>query len=527
MAARTKLLVIGLDAANGRLIRQWARQGQLPNFAALMERGRTATLQGVDGFFTGSTWPSLLTGTNPATHGIHYLVQIEPGTYSFTRPHEAEYIRAPSFWKPLSEAGKQLAILDVPLSKPDPSIRGIQTVEWAGHDSIFGFTTSPPTLAADILRKHGRHPVPSDCDCDHRTGPGYAQFIELLVSGIEAKTRVTVDLVGRDSWDLFLQVFTETHCVGHQCWHLHDPRHPAHDPAYLAAHGDPLLRVYQAIDRGIGEIMAAAGSPPTMVVSSHTVSHAIGGNLLLPQILERLGYAVPLPAPPSEGRHAGGVTSMARSMARLLPTGIKSRLKRALEREPEAGSFALPSLRYDWRATRCFVVPNGLAVSGIRLNLAGREPDGQVEPGAPAETLFEELKAALLEISDDRTGQPAVRRVVRTGDLYRGPNLERLPDILVEWHDAAPVGSSTVVGGRDAIARVRSPRIGVVEKENDYCRTGEHRGEGLLVAAGPGIAAGQDELTLSLLDVAPTLTAALGVTFAQAEGRAVKSMIPT
>ncbi|MCL4744787.1 MAG: alkaline phosphatase family protein, partial [Burkholderiaceae bacterium] len=295
MVAQARLLVIGIDAASGPLVREWAAQGVLPNFATLMRRGRTATLRGVDGFFTGSTWPSLLTATSPARHGIHYLVQLVCGSYRFARPHESQYIRAPMFWKALCEAGKRVAILDAPLARLDPDIRGIQSVEWAGHDSIFGFQAHPPELAADILARHGRHPVPPDCDANRRTPDDYRSFVDSLVRGIEAKARLTADLLARDRCDLFMQVFTETHCAGHQCWHLHDPAHPSHDPDFVAAHGDPIRRVYQALDKALGELIAVAGESAVMVVMPHGMSHALGVHLLLPKILERLGLSVALP----------------------------------------------------------------------------------------------------------------------------------------------------------------------------------------------------------------------------------------
>lgn len=521
MAARTKLLVIGIDAANGSLVRTWAAEGILPNLAGLMRRGRTAALRGVDGFFTGSTWPSLLTSTNPARHGIHYLVQLVPGTYRFARPHEAEYIRAPMFWEALSKAGRRLAILDVPLSKLDPTVRGIQTVEWAGHDSVFGFQTSPADLAVEILKKHGPHPVPSDCDSIGRSPEDLYCFVETLLRGVQAKARLTADFLRRDPWDLFLQVFTETHCVGHQCWHLHDPNHPAHDATIAARQGDPLRRVYQAIDKAVGELIAAAGNPPVLVVMPHGMSHCLGTHLLLPEILGRLGLSVGLPPVPRRREPM----DLVRAVARRLPSRAKDIACRWLERPARPGSFGLPTLGIDPKASCCFVVPNGLAVSGIRLNLAGREPQGTVAP-AEIERLFQDLTRDLLEIRDERTRTPLVRRVLRTADLYQGPNLDSLPDILVEWHDEAACGTTAVRSGANSLIRASSPRIGTVEAVNRYGRTGEHRSGGLLVAAGPGIGPDGDDLAVSILDVAPTITAALGVDLPAAEGRAVAAMIP-
>jgi predicted AlkP superfamily phosphohydrolase/phosphomutase len=521
LASQPRLLVIGLDAASGSLVKAWAAEGLLPNVAALVARGRTASVRGVDGFFTGSTWPSLLTSTGPARHGIHYLAQVARGTYEFARPHEAEYIRAPMFWEPLSQAGRQLAILDVPLAPPDRNIHGIQSVEWAGHDAIFGFQTTPPGLASEILSRYGAHPVISECDRVGRTAEDFRGFVESLVRGIETKTRLTIDLLQRKPWDLFLQVFTETHCAGHQCWHLHDPAHPNYDPSIFAGR-DPVLQVYQAADKALGEVLAAAGNPPVLVVLSHGMSHCIGVHRLLPEVLVRLGLSVP--RPPESDRLTP--MDLLRAVVRRLPGPARTRAERWLNRPPQPGKFGLPSIGVDAAASRCFVVPNGLAVSGIRINLKGREPAGIVAPGELTR-LFEDLRSALLEIRDERTGAPLVRRVMRTSDLYHGPNLDLLPDILVEWHDDTTVASSILNPGPASVIRATSPRIGNVESVNNYQRTGEHRAGGLLIAAGPGIQPGGPELEISILDIAPTITAALGVPLPGAEGQVVGEMIPT
>lgn len=523
MAVRTKLLVIGIDAANPTLIREWAHQGILGNISSLMRAGRTATVRGVDGFFTGATWPSLLTSTTPATHGIHYLAQLNPGSYQFARPHEAEYIRAPMFWEALSESGNRIAILDVPLAKLDSKVNGIQIVEWAGHDCLFGFQTSPSELAGEILRNHGSYPVPSNCDAIERTPGGFRHFVDTLISGVEAKAKLTCNLLMKETWDLFLQVFTESHCIGHQAWHLHDASHPAHDPEMVATLGNPVQRVYKAIDKAVGEVIGTAGSPPVLLVCPHGMSHALGRHQLLPEVLCRLGLSVALPSPPD--RH--GPMEAVRAIGRRLPSPAKSAVKRWLQPTARSGSFKLPHVNVDTQASRCFVVPNGLLISGIRLNLAGREPGGIVQPGKDAETLFNDLARDLLEIKDERTQAPLVERVVRTADLYQGPNLDRLPDILVEWRDGAAVGTTALPTSANAVIRATSSKIGTVETVNRYGRTGEHRSDGLLVASGPGVQASNHELSISILDVAPTITAALGVKLTTAEGTEMGSMIPT
>jgi predicted AlkP superfamily phosphohydrolase/phosphomutase len=172
----------------------------------------------------------------------------------------------------------------------------------------------------------------------------------------------------------------------------------------------------------------------------------------------------------------------------------------------------------------CFAVNNGLAVGGIRLNLMGREPQGTLRPGSEADEFCRHLTEALLEIVDERSGGPLIRRVIRTAELYAGPCLDDLPDLLVEWSDAVPTGSTQIAGGRAATVRARSPRIGTLEGANDYGRTGEHRPDGLFIAAGPGIRSARMERAVSILDFAPTFCRLLDVDLPDGDGRPLNEL---
>src|SRR5690606_14063093 len=152
------------------------------------------------------------------------------------------------------------------------------------------------------------------------------------------------------------------------------------------------------------------------------------------------------------------------------------------------------------------------------LNLKGREPQGRLAPGDEAERFCAELARQLLDITRPGSSTPLVRRVHRSADLFSGPRLSLLPDLLVEWAPDPPMG--TAAAGRDdgAVWAAYSPAIGLIEKRNHYCRTGEHRAGGLLMVAGDGIEPGRLERTLSVLDLAPTFARLLGCEMPGAAG---------
>jgi len=500
----TRLLVLGIDAANPALLERWARDGTLPTLRALFGRGVVARTHGVDGFFVGSTWPTFATGLGPARHGVHYLVQLRPGSYSYERI-AARPASSETFWVTASRAGRRVAVLDVPLSRLTSDLNGIQTVEWGGHDHLYGFQTFPSDLRDEITSKFGPHPLQGTCDATRRTDADYEQFVVRLVQGALLKGHLTRTLLRRGTWDLFVQVFTEAHCAGHQCWHIHDADHPSHDAAVAAEVGDPLLRVYRAIDAALGDIICEAGDALVFVVVAHGMAHQYGAQLLLPEILFRVGAAARPTSSMSSWR------SVARQIWHTLPEHTRERLEFASSRVPGAASAnELPRLAADPERSLCFPVANGFPVGGIRLNLIGREPAGLLEPGEEANRFSDQLAADLTALEDPYTGRPLVHRVSRTAEFHEGPLVANLPDLLVEWSDEGPL-ANTVIGPADAaMVRATSPKSGFVEGPNWWGRTGEHRPDGLIAAAGPGLAPGRlDEV--DLVDIAPTILRLLGV----------------
>jgi predicted AlkP superfamily phosphohydrolase/phosphomutase len=518
----TRLLVIGIDAANPDLLDAWMADGTLPALAALSRRGLTARTRGIEGFFVGSTWASLYTGTNPARHGLHYQMQLVPGSYRLEDRAAGAFVQRDPFWRVLSREGKRVAVLDVPLSRIELEINGVQVVEWGGHDAFFGYSTLPPELASDIEARFGRHPAGASCDAVRRGAEEYGEFVSSLEGGVQRKGAWSAELLARGEWDLFMQVFTESHCVGHQCWHLHDPAHPAHDASVAAITGDPLRTIYRAIDGEIGALVAMAGDAHVIVFAAHGMAGRYGAHFLLRDVLVALGVAAAPPPPlrarvrtvAARGWHA--LPEWARKLVRPLRRGVLSR---------SMGHSSAATIGVDAARSLCFPLANGLAVSGIRLNLEGREPSGTLAPGKQADQFVERLEKDLLAIVDDASGAPLVKRVVRTRERYEGEHLDALPDLLVEWNETVANGSTALAGGAGARVIARSDKIGTIEGANDYARSGEHRSGGWLVAAGPGVEHGKLERSPSLLDLAPTFTRILGVELPGAEGAPISGIV--
>jgi len=500
MSEHPKILAIGLDAGDKDLILSWAESGDLPTFRRLLEVGAWGLTAGPLGMHAAAEWHSLFTAVTPARHGRHGERQIRVGTYEMYRFRPTDLKREP-FWNVLSRLQRRVAVIDVPYVALSENLNGVQVLDWTTHASDTGFTTWPPQLASDLREQFGMDPVGLCDDKRMRAVEEFATFRDALANRVGLKVAAAKHLLRQGPWDLFMTVFGEAHCIGHQCWHLHDPSHPRHDPAIARALDDPLRTVYRTLDDGIGQLLDAVGPETTIFFySSHGMGPNYTGAHLLGGVLARLGHQPPLQRPrwPWRGVRWGW---------RRLPLRVRRRL---IPLQKAGVDLVWPKL--DSGAT-CFDVPNGEVYGAIRINLVGREPQGKIRPGQEYDAFCNALAEDLCALVNVDTGRPAVRRVLRTANLYSGPCLNDLPDLLVEWTGDAPLNG------------VCSPKTGTIRGTLPGDRTGHHTPYGLFLAAGPGIQPQRVGDVVSVMDIAPTIAAILGVTLPDVDGHPIPACI--
>jgi len=71
----TRVLVIGWDGADWRILDPMLKAGALPNLAGLIERGGRAVLKSTLPTHSWSAWPSFLTGVDPDDHGVYDILE--------------------------------------------------------------------------------------------------------------------------------------------------------------------------------------------------------------------------------------------------------------------------------------------------------------------------------------------------------------------------------------------------------------------------------------------------------------------
>ena len=115
-------------------------------------------------------------------------------------------------------------------------------------------------------------------------------FKDKLLTAIERRTNIALDLMGRDDWDLYLMVYPESHTANHVLWHLGE-QHPLHAPDAGLSHA--LLEIYQAIDDGIRRFDKWPVQQPLLIYTlDHTTRNSmdVPGMVLLPEYLYRWNF---------------------------------------------------------------------------------------------------------------------------------------------------------------------------------------------------------------------------------------------
>jgi hypothetical protein len=215
---------------------------------------------------------------------------------------------------------------------------------------------------------------------------------------------------------------------------------------------------------------------------------------------------------------------------RVTPSGrgLKQMLKRAAAALPghiqrNVTFFAMPAIRRrimghelhpcpefaepkDRARQRYFMEPNNFVHGGVRLNLAGREPQGWVQPNE-VDAVCQQLRNDLLALVNVVTGEPVIRRVERSDRWYRRSSTDTLPDLFIDWQRTSPIET------------IWSPKIGLVHAPYTNWRSGDHRPDGLLLAFGPGIPTGKALPTLDTEDFGPSVASRFGVTLDDVDGR--------
>jgi len=436
MSNGSRVLAIGIDAAEPTLVRGMLDAGELPVLRRLLAEGSWSRIESAARIGSGAVWPTFASGTGPTAHGIYGEWSWRPATMSVERYAGSRLL---PFWIPLIEQGVTVGLLDVPLMPFRGVSTGFEVTEWGPHDVLVGRTdVSPESLVDLATRQMGPHPfalehIDAAGADDHA---GLTRMSSACITGARMRGTLARRLLRETRPDLALLVFTEVHHLAHYLWQTIAPDDPLY--ARPAFHQGPpvtpgLRELFRQIDVQIGELVAEAPGASVFVFSLHGMRPARGVVDLLRPLLRETGWA----------RLSSWATQSWDARARSLVAAAKRRAPAALKRLYHrnvsratafrvAQSTMLPE--YDWTRTRAFALPTDQH-GWVRVNLAGRETQGIV-PLRQYDTTCRQLEDLLRDLTTP-DGRALVSDVIRTAPRTEDALRLGVPDLVLHWHDAA------------------------------------------------------------------------------------------
>ena len=495
-SART--LVIGIDGATFDQIIPLVKGGRLPHIGALLEQGSWGPLRSTIPPVTAPAWSSFMTGVNPGRHGIYDFRYRDAGTYEL-RTNNLTMNRAPTLWEVLSRHDKRSCLINIPASWPPRPINGFWVTGILTPADATTYTY-PPELTEQIRRAIPDYEV-WPASVFHPTGRE-REFLRTIEELTWKRVELFRFLQTLAEWDTAMVVFMGADQVQHAMWHYQDPTHPQYDPDAPAEFRDAIAHTYEVIDAAVGALLAEAGRELNVFLVSDHGFGPLDDWFHINTWLIQEGLMVVKPHVKSRLKHL--LFSLGFTPLNLYEWLLRLRLNRAVAhatRHRREETFALLRRLFvsfddvDWSRTVAYSIGNA---GPIFINLAGREPQGCVPPERYEETL-EMVAERLRRITDPRTGRPLVTEIVFGKDVYAGPYASNGPDIMVLMRDMRVCAyGNTHFSSHRWLTPV-------------YGRTGWHRMDGILVAAGPDIRQGEQVAGARLWDVYPTILALMDV----------------
>jgi predicted AlkP superfamily phosphohydrolase/phosphomutase len=253
-------------------------------------------------------------------------------------------------------------------------------------------------------------------------------------------------------------VFDSTDRIQHMFMRYDDPTHPSNRDKDTTIHKNALEDLYVRMDDLLGRTLKQLGDRGILMVISDHGFKTFRRGVNMNSWLKREGYL---------------------------------HLKEGKETSGEWFE------NVDWSRTKAYA----LGLTGMYLNIKGRERYGIVEPGEEEAALKAELIPKMKEIFDEVDEKKAIREIYDVKKLYRGPYITNSPDLLLGFEVGYRVSWDCAVGKVDD----------TVIEDNVKSWSGDHCMDPVLV---PGVFFCNRPIHTDaprLLDIGPTCLSLFGV----------------
>lgn len=454
---KKKVLIIGLDGGESKVIEQITKDFELKNIQRLTSQGHSGALNSTIPANTPTAWSSFQTGMNPGQTGVFdfsYWDRKKQDTGIINSSHLSA-----TLWQRLSRAGLRVGVVNVPMTYPPKKING-ELVSGLLTPSLESNFTYPEKLKKEIRQKFPKYHIFNLKGIKkidpHKNLDG---FLKRMRDIIKNRYQLASYLISKNEYDLFMVHFQATDVVQHALW-----------PYLFKGNSKQKKKIikefYQYLDHLIGKLIKDfsdnQGVDPLIIILSDHGFEEHKQRFELGQWLVNKGYTAKNP-----WFFRKRIRKFYKRYWR--PLLVKAKIINNQSKDPMSSWFI-------WQKSKVFSV--------------GRSGEGFIY--LLDQKIKKELISELKSIVDPKTKQEVIKKIWLKKELYQGDKINYLPDLILE-----PNSGYSFSGTPD-----HKDMFHLVNKNDDF-HLGKHRQQGIYVFAGPGVITGQS--TASIIDIAPTV----------------------
>lgn len=282
--APAKLLVIGLDSADFKLLDPLMAEGRLPHLKAFRAQAASGRMQS---FYplekSPLLWASICTGVMPSVHGIDNFVKGDE-----EKPVTGSAWRAPAIWDIIGAAGRTTYVGGMWVTYPARPINGVMVSDYlpygSGRERPLAGLVSPDSLTARVVacrvdpqsftpaQLARFFPAGVDVAALEQKYPAEFQKLRDIWAADLGYLAVARALKDQHSADLFFFYLRGPDMISHGFYHyLAIPAAEwRRDPAEREAFAQIVPRYYEWVDEAVGEVLSwFPADYPAVVVSDH------------------------------------------------------------------------------------------------------------------------------------------------------------------------------------------------------------------------------------------------------------------
>ncbi|MHC4532333.1 MAG: alkaline phosphatase family protein [Planctomycetota bacterium] len=271
MPKNAKTVIIGLDGVPFDLLNDLAESEVMPNTASLISNGTFKKMQSSIPEVSSVAWSSIITGRNPAEHGIYGFMDLYPNSYKMRFPNYSD-LKAIPFWDQCQ--GKSV-IINVPSTYP---VREMNGVHISGFVSIdLQKSVYPSSLIPKLKGLNYRLDVDSQ-----KAHQSMDDFLTDLDKTLDARIGTYQYIWDNEDWQIFMLIFTGTDRLMHFLWEAYEDKNHKYYDAFL--------NHFRKIDKAIGEISERLCEDDSLLILSDHGFERLDKEIYINFILQKEGF---------------------------------------------------------------------------------------------------------------------------------------------------------------------------------------------------------------------------------------------